>query len=63
MDYTVHGVKKSRTGLRDFHFHFVFKWKVGLKTKGVLELENTVILLCYGDSNDRMHVKDAVKWW
>ena len=24
MDYTVHGVKKSRTGLSDFHFHFHF---------------------------------------
>ena len=24
MDYTVHGVTKSQTGLRDFHFHFHF---------------------------------------
>ena len=23
MDYTVHGVAKSRTQLSDFHFHFV----------------------------------------
>ena len=25
MDYTVHGVTKSRTQLRDFHFHFSFR--------------------------------------
>ena len=24
MDYTVHGVSKSRTQLSDFHFHFSF---------------------------------------
>ena len=24
MDYTVHGVTKSRTRLSDFHFHFTF---------------------------------------
>ena len=24
MDYTVHGVAKSQTGLSDFHFHFHF---------------------------------------
>ena len=24
MDFTVHGVAKSRTGLSNFHFHFIW---------------------------------------
>ena len=36
MDYIVHGVAKSRTQLRDFHFHVIQNKKLKKKKKNIL---------------------------
>ena len=44
MDYTVHGVAKSRTRLRVFHFH--------LEVSGILMLK-TILLYCFDNTGHK----------
>ena len=52
MDYTVHGVTKSRTWLSDFHFHFSALWNLGKWKVNVLVAQSC--LTCCNPMNCRL---------